>query len=716
MIILLISLLLIVILFYFKRNNNLMNSISRLESFQSDIIENFDFKNKQNLIENGDFKNGKHIKNFTHSNGINKIIKKNNPGNTNYVLEQIKSDNKTYYEIQTNASRNQTYNFKFWVCFEDLESTKDFRNLIKINLFTNDRILKIKNLKYYIEKKLSLQNNSSPWYLMNYSFQTPNQYVNKMNLYLNYTKNLQAQKIYFADVKLYKVLKDAQKFNVLNGLKVFLNANNSSYNKKWDDISNFNNSFTWDSRPIANTEYGFIETINNKLKTGNANTILNKVENDGFSVVLVFSSNDSFKDGRNNKKKSNKLFNVLSLPGNNKDSINLYMSNGYGKLKVVFDNKGEYTQYSRPLTYYNKTVIVLTYKNKLINVYQDSIRVIKNMKVENIYLSNKDIVINKNKKWNGRLYSVLFYNQELEYKNIKNISNYFMNNENKGTVQNNYENSGVDIYNYDNSFEDDIDNINISSKGVKNGKKCKTKCRSMCRKFIDSEQLGSSLESYNRCINSCTNTIESCKTFCDDNPDDKFCRQNNEKCKDKNEDCPIAYKRNGHYKIYIPPNTKYEEKMGYSGEKSYGRNRKNAKHIYEMNFPDCDVPKELLPGSGKKYYEKCPFIVKNNNPCYSDYCGDVNWDKKGGYHIGMNKKCKHIVSNYCELYSDIDDSCLCWRKEYRNLPSCRKFRRKYQDPKDYQCNIKDFDIEEHPSFNKYIKKDKIPCWNCNIPN
>ena len=77
---------------------------------------------------------------------------------------------------------------------------------------------------------------------------------------------------------------------------------------------------------------------------------------------------------------------------------------------------------------------------------------------------------------------------------------------------------------------------------------------------------------------------------------------------------------------------------------------------------------------------------------------------------------KHIVSNYCELYSDIDDSCLCWRKEYRNLPSCRKFRRKYQDPKDYQCNIKDFDIEEHPSFNKYIKKDKIPCWNCNIPN
>ena len=58
MIILLISLLLIVILFYFKRNNNLMNSISRLESFQSDIIENFDFlmKNifirKQNTTKN----------------------------------------------------------------------------------------------------------------------------------------------------------------------------------------------------------------------------------------------------------------------------------------------------------------------------------------------------------------------------------------------------------------------------------------------------------------------------------------------------------------------------------------------------------------------------------------------------------------------------------------------------------------------------------------
>ena len=28
---------------------------------------------------------------------------------------------------------------------------------------------------------------------------------------------------------------------------------------------------------------------------------------------------------------------------------------------------------------------------------------------------------------------------------------------------------------------------------------------------------------------------------------------------------------------------------------------------------------------------------------------------------------------------------------------------------------KNFDIKDHPDFNKYIKKDNIPCWGCKIP-
>ena len=80
----------------------------------------------------------------------------------------------------------------------------------------------------------------------------------------------------------------------------------------------------------------------------------------------------------------------------------------------------------------------------------------------------------------------------------------------------------------------------------------------------------------------------------------------------------------------------------------------------------------------------------------------------------MSVPCKHMVANYCEINHEHDDSCLCWKPENRDKPQCRDFRRKFQDPSDYQCSAGSYPINEHPDFKKYIKRDSIPCWNCNL--
>lgn len=735
-IIILVILLLIIVFLYNQKNKEIKSSILNLEKFRNNRNQNNNENNfENNLIKNGDFTGGKQICNHTHFSGINRVVRKKNPSNSSYVLEQINSSNKTYYEIQINGESNQHFLLELWVSFHGLNRNKDFRNLVKINANCEKKIIDIKNINYNVDKKLNLGNNTN-WYHVKYSFKSPEEYCSKINIYLNYTTNLQAKKIYFSDIGLFKVLKDAINFQVIENLTSFLDGKNytsSSISKKWKDISNHNNNFVWSKRPIINNKKMFINTLNNKLHGNNAKKIIGS--NDGFSIVLVFSSNDKSNNSifEDDNIENKNLINILTLPGNNRESIKLFMPNGKGKIKVVFNNKGEFTKYSRPLRYYNKTVIVLTYKNRFINVYQDSVRVIKNMKVDKVHISNQDIKINENGKWNAKLFAVLFYNDILSNQKIKGIYDYFINSLNKNEdnslfIQNRKNNGdvvslGSEIYDYDNSFSQDIDNINCS---IITGKKeyrstiernCKTNCREMCRPFIENYELGNNLKDYNKCISNCKNTIKACKCYCSFNNESKFCKLGNTKCpsEKEKEDCPLAYKRNGNFVVYIQPNTKYEVEMGFSGEKSYGNNRSNARKMYEINFPNCEVPSILKPNGGKNCTAKCPFRIKENNPCYSNHCANIDWTKKNNFHKGMSKKCKHLVANYCEINNDIDDSCLCWRDKFRNLPGCRKFRRKFQNPKDYQCNIKDFNIEEHPKFNRYIRRDRIPCWNCNIP-
>ena len=179
----------------------------------------------------------------------------------------------------------------------------------------------------------------------------------------------------------------------------------------------------------------------------------------------------------------------------------------------------------------------------------------------------------------------------------------------------------------------------------------------------------------------------------------------------KSNNCPKVYMRGNNYYVYINPESKYAKSIG-SGEFPYGSDRKAAKRIFELNFPDCKVPDLFKYGHRSTKLDKnCPFKVKMGNPCLSYQCSGVDFSKDTTI---KNNECKRVVNHYCELNKDIDDACMCWKEENRNNPTCARKRREMKHPDDFHCNINYFKITEHPDLKNYIRKDKIPCWNCNM--
>ena len=135
--------------------------------------------------------------------------------------------------------------------------------------------------------------------------------------------------------------------------------------------------------------------------------------------------------------------------------------------------------------------------------------------------------------------------------------------------------------------------------------------------------------------------------------------------------------------------------------------------MYNINFPDCPTPAELIQGNINKYSETCPYVINELNPCYTSVCANVNWDVDNYTDLELNKNCKKAVSNYCHINNAIDDKCLCWNPKYKDDPKCIEMNKYFENATDY-CTPQQFKIEDHPDFSKYIKKDEIPCWGCNL--
>lgn len=686
-------------------------------------------KESNNLIINGNFENGRDSPNHITQSGYNKIILRKNPGQSSYVLEQKKSENLTYYEFVCENDKNSKYNLYFWLSVNNSPIEEiDFNKLINIKFQNEDFSNYIPRLNYNIVQKIVLSNDDEQtWYLIKYDFISGNNTKNKMQIYLNYSTNLQYETYYFTGLALYKVLIDAENFIFNNKLISYADGYNYESNTQtWHDLSGNGNDLFWQTIPLVDYTIGSLDILRTKLVGFPANKLSNK----NFSILFCLNKNfeNIASDNSVNEKNSVSEFYLLSIPGNDRYSFEIVLKDNY--LYLIVD-KNEYKS-KHEIILYNKSLLAITYTGETINIYHDGVNILS-QKIKKLYFSPDNLLINRNKNLNLNFFSLLFYNRVVNKKELDQIREYFITNQDKNFNApdiNNYQmnnNAQYTVINSDNllfkpynkkennnniqdsSFIDTFDNQNNKLKGDKD--KCITDCTTICEKFSDKFE----------CMKNCKNILQSCKNYCDDviNKDSVLCKFNSntdsESDSDKKytNDCPKVYKKDGKYIVYIAPNSSYAKALKYSGEKSYGTNLDKARYTYNINFPKCPIPPELMPGEGKNYTESCPYIINELNPCYTSSCAGVNWNVKNHTDLNLNKNCKKSVSNYCQINYNLDDNCVCWNPKYKDDKKCIEFRRYFENPNDY-CSPNQFKIEEHPDFNKYIKKDNIPCWGCNI--
>ncbi len=722
---------------YKNYKNNEILTVSK-ENFSNKEITEKIVKSKEynNLIENGSFENGNNVMNHNNQSGYNKIILKKNPGSSSYVLEQKSSEILTYYEIIAPNEKNSKYNLYFWLSVSNNNNENiiieeiDFEKLIQVKMQNEDFTNYIPRLNYNIIQKVIMSNDdNNSWYLIKYEFISGHNTKDKIQIYLNYSDKLEYNYYYFTNISLYKVLIDAENFIYNNKLISYLDGYHYESNSPtWYDLSGNGNDFSWSTIPITDLTKGTLNSLNSKLTGFSSNKILNN----NFSIL--FCINKNYENSASDEYINNSFTNseeenitkeqvLISIPGNDRYSFEVKFIDNY----IYLVTSGKSYRSKNEILLYNKSLIGVTYSNSIINIYYDGIIVISE-KINNLYFNSSNIIINKNKNLDYNFYSILIYNRKVEKDeldkirsyfienknknfNAPDINNYIMNNSSEFTV-NDYDSGLFKAYNkkdnknglVDNKFIDNFDNQNSMIKN--NVKNCISECENLCSPFLKNGNN----EKYKECLINCKNVLPSCQNYCNDvnNKNTIYCSKN-----DDNLVCPKVFKRNGNYIVYVPPNGYYSELLNYSGEKSYGNNLEKARYTYNTNFPKCPTPIELLPGQGKNHNDTCPFIVNELNPCFTSACAGINWNVQNYNDLKLNKTCKKAVSNYCQINNNIDDKCKCWNPAYKNTPECIAMRKYFEDPNDY-CSPSSFNIEDHPDFNKYIKKDNIPCWGCNL--
>jgi len=712
---------------------NYQNEINKenIENIDNQNIENINKLNNinmNNLIKNGNFENGKNSLNHINQSGYNKIIVKKNPGKSSYVLEQRKTESLTYYELQCDSDKNNKYNLYFWLSVNKSNIDElDFNKLINIKFQNEDFSNYIPRLTFNIVQKIILSNNDdNSWFLIKYDFVSGPNTNNKMNIYLNYSDNLQYNEYYFTDLSLYKVLIDAENFTYNNKLICYVDGYNYQANiPTWHDLSGNGNDIFWSNIPISDLSIGSLTTLNQKIVGFPSSLISNKE----FSILFCLNKiiENSASDDAVEEKNSIKDFYLISLPGNDRYAFEIQLKGNHlclchGKNKIISKNE---------LTLFNKSLLSIIYDGNTLNIYLDGGNVLSH-KIGKIYMTNDTFVINKNKNLNYNLYSVLFYNKIVTKHELNGIRDYFIQNKDK-----NFSTPDINKHHMFNTADFTINNLNLneSNKIFKGYNKRESKNESIDYQFFDTfdnrnykehclsdcDKLCNIFSEKGECISNCNKVLLSCQRFCDDpkNSNSILCIKNNSNNNNSNNNnsnnikCPEVYKKNGNYMVYVQPNSTYAQKYNYSGDRSYGNNREKAKYTYNVNFPNCPIPPELLPNEGKHYTENCPYIIDELNPCYTSACAGVNWNTKNYQDMNINDTCKKAVSNYCQINYKIDDNCYCWDPANKNSPECISYRRHFENPNDY-CSPNQFKIEEHPDFNQYIKKDNIPCWGCKL--
>ena len=709
------------------------------------------YESKNNLIENGNFQYGKQTPNFVNQNGYNKIISLENPDKSTFVLEQRNDQAETVYEIRAPAEINSAYLFYFWIQLDPHSSIEsmNIEKYIQIRIPQSDFNNYLPKITYNIIKTVTMGDQTAKknaWYLFKVQFHTQKNIQEQMYIsFILNQANRNVKYVYLTGLSLYRVLNDAQNFIFNKQLICYADASTyESHNTIFRDLSGQGNDLYFSNIPSGSIANGYIELDNTKIMGFSSN----KINNEAFTIFMMinqqnempkvnsiidqpFDNDVSMPNNKINAQKNTNIYEkiLLSFPGNNKYSFEIGIYEDY---LYVLNDKVK-VKSSEKLNYYNKASLCIVYENGTLNIFNDGINILSTS-IDKIYFNNDRFLINKNKNIDMYLYAFLIYNKVVSSSELREIREYFITNQNKQSskLPNILDHSFDNVFQQTNNpnplikpFEDlnmngqvYIDGFqnkcNNQSNAIKNV--CIDNCNNLCKQYLTGENP--SLEKYTKCIENCKYVLPECNTYCADekNKSSLYCREEEDPNKII---CPRVYKKNGNYYVYVPPNSYYSNV--FTGTKSFGSNIDKARYIYSQNFPKCLIPDELYRKKGNQGDDpssknnNCPYTINELNPCNISQCVDVNWNVDDYHKLKINDKCKKAVSNYCHLHYDYDENCMCWDPKYKNDERCIKLRKFFENPKDY-CLPGSYNIEDHPDFKQYIKKDKIPCWGCTIKN
>jgi hypothetical protein len=671
-------------------------------------IENFTNNNYPNTyIINGSFNDEKPIVNSSLLGNSEIIEFANNPGNSKYVLK-CKNNSSTGIKININGlTANDIYKFSFYY---DPNSNINISNYIKFSIInTNNQKVYLSQKFYQNTKPLVIQDNK--WYYSSSVITIPEDTNTEKNMTIEVlnTSSLPISQIYTTDYKFYKVLSDDENYELTKNLKLLLLTQSvDTSSKKWSDYSGYHNNFYFTpNTPTINDDkkVGGVSLNNNKL----IGPICNKVfgyKSSEFSIVFsIFDNNQpSIKNEEEENQKeyseeelisgesiSEENINdyvFLTVPGNQKYLLKVFLKDDYIS---IYANDGQVNIF-RDNIVFNKSIMSIVYNDNTLNLYQNG-TLIESVNCNNAVFypsQDKNIIINNNENINVYMNYFSIYDTALTNDDYNTIDDYF-----KGYF--NPHNGKIIIINPPTpSPEEEEENNNQKDKCIKS-------CDDLCKNVNYDSDL------YKKCKDNYCKYTNECVEYCKNNNDDNLC---NDDFNYNSLNCPHVYIKNGNYYVYIPDSANYTIKKG---ELDYGSLRSKARRLFKLNFPNCPIPDILKYPGGVHPSKKCPYLVHNqSNPCNDNECDDVDWSVSP-YKQNISKKCKQKISNYCRLYHDIDPkNCKCWTDEYKNKQVCYDHRRYFEDPNDYQCCIKSFKISEHPDFNEYVKKDKVPCYGCDI--
>lgn len=704
-------LLLLFLYFHFNRGD-----IS--EGLKSEIFQKYKehFTNADNrLIQNGSFQYGEAPKQFIEKKGDNVIETLPNPGNSSYALKQSGAD--SYYLLRVPIKAAKKYSLSYWIGKSDKWNGRDKNFNIKLG----QRVLSGDG-KLINSKRLGTTN----WSKYRYNFKVDKKDPNTAEIYLGYKAGASSGERFFTDLNMYPMISDNQGFPVSlrSELETYINTANpesTSGGRVMKDLSTQGNDMTWKNKPSREDDH--VNTRGNqlvgKVTAGQANA---------FTVSIVLKPISGAKGEGT----------LVKIPGNQGVALMVGMKNNMNELDVTVGSK-KFSYKGKMMK--DKSMISVVYNAGKVSVYQNGTKLVSKSGMDKLHFTGK-ITFNDGGKLDLQFFAALVYSRALNDEDLSSLNKYFMNYVPKRRSD------GIYNYHMNNDVPGDVDETEYGT-DIDNSAVLGMEDNAFIQEFDNRAQHGIKNSWHERtkrgqptledCINDYNDEmrrhkyqgkkespmlsdVPSCRRACQVKGDDSkgqswMCERvekeiNSEKrCKES--DCPEAYLSGDKYMVYVKPGSKYAEKMGRSGNFDYGTNRRQAREIYIHNFKGCEVPEILTPHGYKSNMDNCPFIIDDLNPCKEYSCRKANWGEKSVAKQRLSKSCRRSVSNYCDKFKYKDNSCICWRPEYEDLPRCRALR-DYIDERGDKCRVDVFNIEEHPDIKNYIKIDDIPCMGCDL--